>query len=211
MKQLIVISGNIGAGKSTYLSQFVDFLQARVEKEVILVEEGIESDPLFKEKLERFYENPDNRIDFQQYITDFRHRRLKEYPDDAILVSERGLMDDIVFSNATSPDLETVDGKYVTYYYDLLRRLREDYPKVLANIYLRTNPEACARNIRQRNRPSEENITPLYLNTLHHCHEAFLPMVADKFQYPLITRDYGNHTDRSELSEDIFKELSGYL
>lgn len=208
MKELIVVSGNIGAGKSTLLTEIVNQYQEHTEKKVILVEEGIESDPIFKQKLETFYYNPETRLDFQKYITDFRHKRLNEYPENTILISERGLMDDIVFSNANSLDLENVDGQFITYYYDLLKRLKYDYPKIKANIYLRTEPENCFNNIKKRNRESEENITLEYLEILHHCHEAFLPYSANKFNYPLITRYYNNNIDKNILIKSIIKELN---
>ena len=211
MKKLIVISGNIGAGKSTYLKSFVDYLKEKTEKKIILVEEGIESDKGFQKRLRDFYKDPNNRIEFQKYLTEFRHKRLNDYPDDAILVSERGLMDDIVFSNATSLDIETVDGKYVTYYYDLLDRLRNDYPKLVANVYLRTDPIKCLENIRLRNRKGEENITQEYINTLHHCHEAFLPAVSTKFNYPLIKFDFNNHTDHDTVSSYVFENIKASI
>lgn len=207
MKELIVISGNIGAGKSTLLSDFVKEYNNHTEKDVILVEEGIESDPIFKEKLETFYYNPESRLDFQKYITEFRHKRLKEYPENTILISERGLMDDIVFSNANSLDLESVNGDFIKYYYDLLHRLKNDYPNIKANIYLRTNPQNCYLNIQKRNRDSEENIDLDYLSILHHCHEAFLPYSSKRFNYPLITKDYNNETDKTKLINEIIKEL----
>ena len=211
MKDLIVISGNIGAGKSTFLEYFVEKLQTKVNKTVILVEEGIESDPIFKEKLEAFYQDPNRRIDFQQYITNFRHKRLQEYPDNSILVSERGLMDDVVFSNAISLDLETPQGDYIKYYYDLIDRLKNDYPKVLANIYLRTKPENCMANIRKRNRKGEEEINDLYLNTLHNMHEGLLPKMADMFNYPLITENYFNEKCHDELFTDIYLKINKNL
>tara|TARA_B100000700_G_scaffold57935_1_gene62902 strand:+ start:23994 stop:24629 length:636 start_codon:yes stop_codon:yes gene_type:complete len=211
MKDLIVISGNIGAGKSTFLDFFVKNLQEKTIKDVILVEEGIESDPIFKEKLEAFYENPNTRIDFQQYITNFRHKRLQEYPDNSILVSERGLMDDVVFSNATSLDLETPEGDYIKYYYDLIDRLKNDYPKVLANIYLKTDPQKCMENIRKRNRKGETEIDQLYLNTLHNMHEGLLPKMAEMFQYPLIIENYHNDKCHNELFNDIYKKIKNIL
>lgn len=211
MKKLIIISGNIGAGKSTYLNSFVEFLRLKTNKNVILVEEGIESDKGFQEKLKKFYKDPNNRIEFQKYLTEFRHKRLSEYPDNTILVSERGLMDDIVFSNATSLDLETVDGKYITYYYDLLDRLRNDYPKVVANIYLKTDPVKCLENIRVRNRKGEDAITQEYINTLHYCHEAFLPAISSKFNYPLISFDFNNHTNHETVSNYVYDKIKTSL
>tara|TARA_B100002019_G_C21259387_1_gene595779 strand:+ start:1199 stop:1837 length:639 start_codon:yes stop_codon:yes gene_type:complete len=207
LKELIVISGNIGAGKSTFLHSFVNFLNEKVEKDVILVEEGIESDPVFKEKLSKYYEDPNFRIDFQKYLTEFRHKRLQEYPDNTILVSERGLMDDVVFSNATSLELENVNGDYITYYYDLIKRLKYDYPKVLANVYLRTDPSKCLENIKLRGREEEQDIDQLYINTLHHCHEAFLPNMAQKFNYPLIGFDFNNHTDHQVACNFIYNRI----
>lgn len=207
MKELIIISGNIGAGKSTFLSSFVNFLKTKTKKEVILVEEGIESDKIFKEKLAKYYEDPNFRIDFQKYLTEFRHKRLQEYPDNSILVSERGLMDDVVFSNATSLELENVNGDYITYYYDLIQRLKYDYPKVLANVYLRTDPYKCLENIKIRGRQEEQQIDQLYINTLHHCHEAFLPMMAKKFNYPLISFDFNNHTNHDAACRFIYSKI----
>lgn len=212
MKKLITISGNIGAGKSTYLESFVNYLKDHVkDREIILVEEGIESDKEFQEKLKIYYKYPERRIEFQTYVTEFRHRRIKEYPDDSILVSERGLMDDVVFSNATSLKLENVNGQYITYYYDLLRRLREDYPKVLANIYLRTDPVACHKNIAIRGREEEKDIKLSYVKALHHCHEAFLPMLAEEFDYDLIDFDFNNHTPHDLVSKYALEKIKHKL
>lgn len=210
-QKLIIISGNIGAGKSTYMHYFVEELKKVSLMPVILVEEGIESDITFQEKLDAFYKDKNKRLDFQKYITEFRHKRLNEYPDNVILVSERGLMDDIVFSNANSLDLENVHGEFVTYYYDLIRRLREDYPKIYANIYLKTDPNQCFYNIFARGRETESNIQKSYINTLHHCHEAFLPVIAQTIQYPLITKDYYNGIDKQLLTKNLFNELKNII
>lgn len=210
-QKLIIISGNIGAGKSTYMNYFVNELKKVSLLPVILVEEGIESDKTFQEKLDGFYKDKSKRLDFQKYITEFRHKRLNDYPDNVILVSERGLMDDIVFSNANSLDLENVNGEYVTYYYDLIRRLREDYPKIYANIYLRTDPNQCFNNIHSRGRETEATIEESYIHTLHHCHEAFLPVISKTIDYPLIKKDYYNGINKQELTLQLFEELKNKI
>lgn len=182
--KLIAIEGNIGSGKSTFIPELAKELGFEQIQEPV-------DDPEFTRLLQAFYDNPTNtsvRLDFQRYITETRAKLLSGIPDGNYLI-ERSLYSDLIFSQVNMLSTERPDGSYISYYYDIIDRLR-DYPQVDAVVYLRTSPEVTYKRMVGRGRKAEAH-TPLeYIEDVHRYHEAALPQICREYNTELLTFDW---------------------
>ena len=200
--KLIVVEATIGAGKSTVLSQLAE----KIGYTYLL--EPVDSDSTFAELLKDFTQNPTDtaiRLKFQRYITDSRSSLLKDIPDGNYLI-ERSLFSDLVFSQVNMLGMERPDGEYISYYYDIINRLK-DYPRVDAVVYLRTTPEIAHSRMMSRGRDAE-NGTPLsYMQDLHNYHEACLPQICREYNSQLLTFEWDDFGGKNGVN-DIVKQLT---
>ena len=159
-------------------------------KEII---EPADSDPEFNQLLNDFTSNPydaNKRIEFQMYVTNNRAELLKNInTDEDSYIIERSLFSDLIFSQTNFLSTERPDASYMSYYYDIKRRL-VDYPKVDAIVYLRTDPDVVYERMLGRGRAAEQG-TPLdYIRDLHRFHDACLPQICREYDTKLITVDW---------------------
>lgn len=206
---LVAIEANIAAGKSTMVPK----LTAELNWNEII--EPVDSDPEFARLLNDFTSNPndaDKRVEFQMYVTNSRSDLLKDVDvsDDGFII-ERSLFSDLIFSQTNFLSTERPSAHYMSYYYEIKRRL-EDYPKVDAIVYLRTDPDVVYNRMLGRGRDAEQG-TPLeYIRDLHRYHDACLPQICREYDTQLITIDWTHfgkdqHPDPIKMVADEIRKI----
>ena len=156
---IISIEGNIGSGKSTFLS----YLKSNNKKCVFVREpvdewESVRDTESGKSIIEKFYEDQEKySFPFQMmaFISRFSllRKAIQENPN-AIIITERCLYTD----------------KFV------FAKMLFDMKKV---IYIKTNPIICFSRIQQRNRKGETIIPLEYLEHCHEYHENMIETLQD--------------------------------
>ena len=156
-----VISGNLGAGKSTVIKHLESTL-----KDVVVCQEPIIE---WKQWLDAFYENTSkNALGFQIKILLTFAKMYKSVPCSKHLITERCPFESVyVFSKLL---LES-DG-ITQLEYDLIEEMYNVMgwtPNVY--IYIQTNPQVCIERIKRRGRVCENNIDEKYIIDLHNQYE----------------------------------------
>lgn len=187
--KLIAVEANIGAGKSTLLPKLVKELG----QDWKAIQEPVD-DPEFMRLLEQFTQNPHDttkRLEFQKYITERRAKLLADIPDGNYVI-ERSLFSDLIFSQVNMLGMERPSGEYLSYYYDIIDRLK-DYPQVDAVVYLQTNPRVSWERMRDRARGAEDGTPLSYLTDLSRYHDAALPQICREYGATLCRFDWDNY------------------
>jgi deoxyadenosine/deoxycytidine kinase len=163
------IEGNIGSGKSTFLSllknskKFND-IQQQLNRPIVFIPEPVEQWQTIKDTntdetiIEKFYADQDRyAFSFQMmaYITRLSiiRKTMKENPN-AVLISERCLDTDrnifaqMLFENGKISDIE----------FQIYKKWFEEFKSDITqrHIYITTPTELCHSRIKQRNRKGEE-------------------------------------------------------
>ncbi|ALC46608.1 dnk [Drosophila busckii] len=208
----VLIEGNIGSGKTTFLNHFQKY-----KDDICLITEPVEKWRNLKgvNLLDNMYKNPEMwAMPFQSYVTLTMLQAHTAPTDKKMKIIERSIYSsrfcfvENMYRNGT---LEK--GMYNT--------LQEWYKFIESSIhvqadliiYLRTSPEVVHERIRQRAR-SEETCVPLkYLQELHELHEDWLihqrrPQQCKVFvlDADLNLENIGSEYQRSEAS--IFDAIS---
>ena len=180
MVQLIVLEGNIGSGKTTFL-EYVSHV-TRGNPSVVVLEEPVDVWQSICNKdgtsvLELFYREPSKHaFAFQMMAYISRLSLLNEalksnYP---VIICERSLLcDREVFARMLSDDKIMTDVEYQIYL-----KWFDEFSSTLPHhnvVYLRTNPEVAHQRIALRARPGEQ-ISLEYLQKCHQYHESWLCM-----------------------------------
>ena len=185
----ITIEGNIGSGKSTFMS-FLKSLpwgdNVEFVPEPVDVWETIR-DSTGKSMIELFYgDQARNAFSFQMMAYISRLSLMRESirrvqarypsptPDKPILIiSERCLETDAnVFAKMLFDD-----GKIREVDYQIYRRWFDEFTRdlpVAEVVYVRTSPEVCSERIHRRLRKGEEGIPLEYLTRCHEYHESWI-------------------------------------
>jgi len=169
---IISIEGNIGSGKSTFLS----YLKSNNNKYVFVKEpvdewESVRDTESGKSIIEKFYEDQEKySFSFQMmaFISRFSllRKAIQENPN-AIIITERCLYTDkFVFAKMLF-DMKKIEDINYQIYCKWFEEFSQEIP-VSKIIYIKTNPIICFSRIQQRNRKGE---TIIPLEYLEHCHE----------------------------------------
>lgn len=197
-KTMIIMSGTIGAGKSTALN----LLSSRFE--IIPVQEPVESFSL----LEGFYRDQERYaypLQWECFVERaIRHWDVQQQPDHSNYVLERSVYEDrhcfaynLYKSGVITEDLWKV---YCKGFKALMQRLFVP-PDMF--IYLRISPDKALERMRKRMRDCEmqdQGPTLKYLISLHECYEEFSKKVMLK-NIPLLILD-GDRLDFEHVTED---------
>jgi deoxyadenosine/deoxycytidine kinase len=163
------IEGNIGSGKSTFLSLLKNSrkfneIQQQLKRPVVFIPEPVEQWQTIKDTntdetiIEKFYADQDKfAFSFQMmaYITRLSiiRKTMKENPN-AVLISERCLdTDRNIFAQMLYDE-----GKISDIEFQIYTRWFEEFKSDITqtHIYITTPPELCHSRIKQRNRKGEE-------------------------------------------------------
>ena len=180
---IISVEGNIGSGKSTFLSYLKKYVtDHNTTMNISFVQEPVDEWNEIKDSsgesiLEKFYKNQkEYAFSFQimAYITRLRKllKNIENNPD-AIVICERSLeTDKYVFAKMLydNKKIKEIDWNIYNYWFNTFLE------KVQTNtiIYIQTSPENCHKRVALRNRKGESTISLDYLQMCHTYHEMWL-------------------------------------
>lgn len=176
LKQWIIVEGNVGAGKSTFLKMLQQYLDVGFVFEPHEQWQNVENTGNI---LEKFYEEPKRwAYTFQSYAFITRIRAQQEYartaPQTTCILERSVFSDRYCFAkNAYESGFMSELEWYL--YREWFAWLVQHYmPKPAGFIYLRVDPQVCLDRMHIRNRHEESGVSLAYLNQLHEKHEAWL-------------------------------------
>ena len=171
----LIVEGNIGAGKSTFLRIMQNYLRIHPILEPHEQWQLIGTDNL----LQKFYEDTSRwAYTFQSYafVTRVREqeRAMTQYPH-AVHVIERSVYSDRYCFAKNCFEMGTMTPLEWNLYQEWFEWLVENYTiKPTGFIYLRTEPNVCHQRLLKRNRSEESGVNLNYLKALHQKHEEWL-------------------------------------
>lgn len=188
------IEGNIGVGKSTLVN-------ALKERGLETLQEPVEAWSSCRNSngrniLQEFYEDPKRwAYTFQSMAFRTRVMGMSSLPDNCII--ERSVYTDrMVFAEAALDDgyIDTIEWNDYVSWFDFIMDKFGKKPDGI--IYLRGSPDTCMKQIKQRGRPSEENISLDYLTVLHKKHDRWLANEDNVLVLDIDTMDRSTFADR---------------
>ena len=166
--QLVSIEGNIGAGKSTFLSEIEQICKKRRIEGIRILKEPVEEWERItdgtKNILELFYENPAEYgfpLQILVGITTLRNlnREVLDYPDAKLILSERSILSSkMVFAKMLHHD-GYMDDIEEEIYQMLFNGESSAWLTPAMMLYLKTEPNTCFERVGSRNRKGESKIT----------------------------------------------------
>lgn len=175
---IISIEGNIGSGKSTFLSYLKEYY--RKNADVIFLREPVDiwekvKDPVTNESmLEKFYaDQPKYAFSFQimafiSRLTLLR-KTVKENPN-AVIITERCLHTDKLIFAKMLYDMGKIEDVNYQIYCQIYDEFVEEY-SVDKMIYICAEPSICHERVQRRSRQGESSISIEYLEQCHNYHE----------------------------------------
>ena len=206
---LISIEGNIGSGKSTIINKLSQYYKHN--NNVFCLCENIHLWDIISEEdnfIEKFYSNKKKyAFLFQTTVLKAMKTQIAEIYDKnehAIIIMERSIL-----SSSKVFCKMMYDDKYITddekdEYLELLNDLNDFKPDYM--IYLNVSCETALKNIKNRARKGEENITIEYLNKI----ELYHLKMFDKIQHNkiIITE---NKNSKNDMFNKCKKEIKNIL
>jgi len=206
---LFILEGNIGAGKSTFLSILkkhldLNTIEEPADKWQKVGEDGNLLDLYYKDTKRWAYT-------FQSYAFITRIQSLIEYYNKKITgnnieISERSVYCDRYCFAKNLFELGKMTTLEWQIYKDWFAWLVENYmPKPKGFIYLRVSPEVCMQRLKKRNRFEESEISLDYLESLHKKHEDWLVYQKDILKHlidiPVLTLECNN-----DFKDDLIEQ-----
>jgi deoxyadenosine/deoxycytidine kinase len=186
MSQIISIDGNIGSGKSSFLSYLRENREGQnfvfVDEPVdqwLKIRDGETDESIF----EKFYKDKNKySFSFQMlaFISRFSMLRkaIKENPQ-AIIITERCLYTDKYVFAKMLYDTKMLEDVNYQIYCKWFEEFSQEIP-MSKIIYIRTNPEICLERINKRNRTGEDTIELDYLQLCSKYHEDMMNELREK-------------------------------
>jgi len=179
----IVVEGNIGSGKTTFLQPFTQYNQVEVVEEPVARWRNLDTGNGQQNLLELMYEDPARwSLLFQTYVQLTMIQQHTRPATKPIRIMERSLARYCFVENLYSRGKMT-DAEYavLSQWFNFLVTCPQLDLKIDHIVYLRTDPEIAHERIRRRSRKEEHLIPFDYLTDLHNLHEDWL-MKRSKFQ-----------------------------
>ena len=178
MGRTIIVEGNIGSGKSTFLKEMEHIIE-----NVTIVQEPVDDWFLIKDEndkslFENFYQEP-SKYSFmlQMNILSSRYTTMKSslhLSNNDICLFERSIFTDKHVFVPTLCDLNQMNKMELEVFTNMYHCMQTSTPMIDGIIYLKCSPEISYERVIKRNRPGESGITLPYLQMLHSKHEEWL-------------------------------------
>ncbi len=175
-QKVFILEGNIGAGKSTFLSLIKELLPVQIVYEPVEKWQNVGAG---ENVLEKFYQDTQRwAYTFQSYAFITRVIEQKEYakinPCD-VQVLERSVYSDRYCFAKNCYEMGTMTPLEWSLYTQWFEWLVGNYvPRPDGFIYLQTDPNVCYKRLTKRARSEEVGVSFDYLRFLHEKHEAWL-------------------------------------
>jgi len=175
-KKCLIVEGNIGIGKSSFLKLLGEKLHCNI---VFEPHEKWQNIGQAGNLLEKFYEDtPRWAYTFQSYAFLSRVLEQEQAVADSkhdIVVFERSVFSDLHCFAKNCFELGTMTALEWSLYQEWFSWLVEKHVIIPSGfIYLRGTPEVCLDRLRMRNRHEEVGVSLDYLQLLHEKHEGWL-------------------------------------
>ena len=159
---MIIVEGNIGAGKSTLTKALAARLGARA------FYEPVESNPY----LEKYYQDPKKyALAMQFYLMSVRYEMHVEGIEHIWRTGTPAIFDRSIYGDAVFAKRNWLDGKMSDLDFENYNKMRRVMYKSLMvphiTLFLKNTPEKTLENINARNRNCEASIPLEYLKGLH--------------------------------------------
>ena len=216
---MIYIEGNIGAGKSTFLELFKEYIQQNLPGSKVLpepVQAWMETqDSNGKSILQHYYEDQKKYgFTFQMNAFISRVNEIEEIRKENLqhLFVERSVYTDknvFTLTNYKNGNINEIEHEVYQQWFNVFTEKFNLKPK--AYIYLKTSPETCAVRIKRRDRTGESSIPLEYLKELHILHDTWLAQ-EKKFGVPVLEVDVSvDYIADNEASRRIFREILDFV
>ena len=216
---MIYIEGNIGAGKSTFLELFKEYLAQNLPGSKVLpepVQAWMETqDSNGKSILQHYYEDQKKYgFTFQMNAFISRVNEIEEIRKENLqhLFVERSVYTDknvFTLTNYKNGNINEIEHEVYQQWFNVFTEKFNLRPK--AYIYLKTSPETCAVRIKRRDRTGESSIPLEYLKELHILHDTWLAE-EKKWGVPVLEVDVSvDYIADNEASRKIFQEILDFV
>jgi thymidylate kinase len=176
MAFIISIEGNIGSGKSTFLS----YLKENCSSKIIFVKEPVDQWEQIRDRetnetmLQKFYKDQKMySFSFQMmaFISRFSILRetVRQNPS-AIIITERCLYTDKYVFAKMLFEMKNIEDINYQIYNQWFEEFASEFP-INKIIYINADPEICFERIKKRNRNGESLIPLEYLTKCHQYHQ----------------------------------------
>jgi deoxyadenosine/deoxycytidine kinase len=187
----IIIEGNIGSGKTTLTKKMCERFNAK----------GIFEQFVDNPFLPRFYENPERyALQLELSFLVERFRQLKDELESSLfhqsIIADYYLKKSLVFA------AETLNDDDYKLYSGIFHTMFSSLPRPDLYIYLHQNPDKLLKNIAQRGRTYESNISEEYLLKIQQSYFRYFKQVNE---FPIVVIDcyemdfVKNETDMKKL------------
>ena len=215
---MFYIEGNIGAGKSTFITLFEKFLKNDEHSHLLL--EPVDSwlntkDSQGKHILQHYYEDQ-KKYGFTFQMNAFISRvheieEMKKLNKRFNFVERSVYTDRNVFTqlNVESGNIDEIQKKVYEQWFSVFSEKFELRPQ--GYIYLKTTPEICEERIKKRDRSGESSIPLEYLTKLDTLHTEWLKRENENGVPVLeidVTEDYTNNETRQQ---EIFQSIMDFV
>lgn len=216
---MIYIEGNIGAGKSTFLKLFEEYLAQNLPHSMVLAE-PVQAwmdtqDSNGKSILEHYYEDQKKYgFTFQMNAFISRVNEIEEMRKQNKLhyFVERSVYTDknvFTLTNYKNGNINEIEHEVYQQWFNVFTEKFNLRPK--AYIYLKASPETCAVRIKRRDRTGESSIPLEYLRELHILHDTWLAE-EKKWGIPVLEVDVSvDYIADNEASRMIFQKILDFV
>ena len=201
----VLIEGNIGSGKTTFLKHFSKFSNIEVITEPVEKWTNVKGSNL----LQKMYEDPERwAFVFQTYVQLTMLQQHTENNDKQIKIMERSLysarycfIENLFKSGKIQESEYTV---LVEWFEFLTTRVNEVDLGVDLIVYLRTSPEKAMERIQSRSRGEESLIPMIQVKNLHDLYEKWL--IKEKFPRPAPVVTINADKNIEQMVEEYIKQ-----
>lgn len=171
-KFVVSVEGNIGSGKSTFLSHFASCSDAEIHHEPVPRWCDVDGHNL----LSLLYQDPQKwSFSFQSMVQLTRLQIMTRPPQGRVKLIERSLQNNrhcFLDIGREMGALSEPEHAVLTEYYDWMEENLDIGLDLI--VYLRTSPEVAYQRTRSRNRPEEKGISLAYIQLVHAHYEKWL-------------------------------------
>jgi len=206
----VLVEGNIGSGKTTFLKHFQKF-----SDQVSIVMEPVEKwrDLKSHNLLQLMYEDPERwSLCFQTYVqlTMLQNHTMKS--DKSVRMMERSLFSaKYCFAEnlRKSGKMPSSEFEVLTKWFEFILECPSIDLSADLIVYLKTDPEVALRRVKERSRGEEHLINEDYIKDLHQLHEEWLIHQAHPLPAPVMVVDANKDIkDMTELFHVISSNIN---